>query len=169
MRVAVRRSGLIWWVATAAAVLAAAAVGAGAADAVAPGSRSSARRPVLSAIGISLGVHSGRTSPSALKCPPGSLPGDGVCLYGIAPTQLRVAYDLGPLYKKGIDGAKQTIVIVDSVRVPDDQVRPGSLRQVLPPARAAVIPGYPAGREGPSVSCQQWQPGRLGRGDHAGR
>jgi subtilase family serine protease len=42
----------------------------------------------------------------------------GVCLYGLAPARIRAAYDVGPLYKKGIDGAKQTIVIVDSFGSP---------------------------------------------------
>jgi subtilase family serine protease len=89
-------------------VLAAAAIGAGAlaaADAVATGSRPSARHPVLSPVRISPGVHNGKASPSA---PVGAL----------TPEQLRAAYDLAPLYKKHIDGAKQTIVIVDSFGSP---------------------------------------------------
>ena len=119
MHVAGPRRGLIRLLATAAAVLAAAGAGAlAAADAVATVSRPSARHQVVSSTPISLVAHSGRTSRSAVKCHPGSLPGDGVCLYGDAPTQLRMAYDLGPLYKKGIDGAKQTIVIVDSFGSP---------------------------------------------------
>jgi subtilase family serine protease len=121
MGVAVRRRGITWCVPTAAAVLAAAAVAVAAlaaADAAATGSRSSERHPVLSAIRIGLGLHKAKALPSALKCHPGSLPGDGVCLYGDAPAQLRTAYDLGPLYKMGISGAKQTIVIVDSFGSP---------------------------------------------------
>ncbi len=89
------------------AVIAAAAVVAGAlaaADAVATGSRTSTRHPALSPIRISPGVHNGKTSP-----PPAG---------GLTPTQIRTAYDLAPLYKKGIDGAKQTIVIVDSFGSP---------------------------------------------------
>ena len=125
------------------AVLAAAAVAAGAlaaADAVTAGSRPSARHPVLSPIRISPGVHNGQTSPSA---PAG----------GLTPTQIRTAYDLAPLYKRGVDGAKQTIVIVDSFGSPtiasdlkhfDKQFRlppPPSFRVIQP---AGKVPQYHA-------------------------
>src|SRR5215469_10437520 len=125
------------------AVLAAAAVAAGAlaaADALTAGSRSSARHPVLSPIRISPGVHNGQTSPSA---PAG----------GLTPTQIRTAYDLAPLYKRGVDGAKQTIVIVDSFGSPtiasdlkhfDKQFRlppPPSFRVIQP---AGKVPQYRA-------------------------
>lgn len=92
----------------AASVLAVAAVVAGAfaaADALATGSRGATKHQMLSPIRISPGVHNDNASPSA---PAG----------GLTPSQLRAAYDLRPLYNKGIDGAKQTIVIVDSFGSP---------------------------------------------------
>jgi subtilase family serine protease len=122
-------------------VLAAAAVGVGAlaaADAV-TGSRPATRHPALSPIQISPGVHNGKTS-----SPPAG---------GLTPTQIRTAYDLGPLYKKGIDGAKQTIVIVDSFGSPtiaSDLVHfdnffglpaPPSFRVIQP---AGKVPAYHA-------------------------
>jgi subtilase family serine protease len=89
-------------------VLAAAAVTVGAlaaTGALATGGRKSAQQTALSPIRMSPGVHNGTASPSA---PAG----------GLTPVQLRAAYGLGPLYKKGIDGARQTIVIVDSFGSP---------------------------------------------------
>jgi subtilase family serine protease len=121
MRVAGRRSGFIWRVRAAVAVLAAAAVGAGAlavTGAAATVSSSSPRHPALSPVRISPGVHIDTMWAPALKCPPGSLGAHGVCLYGHSPAQFRAAYDLRPLFRKGIDGAKQTIVIVDSFGSP---------------------------------------------------
>jgi subtilase family serine protease len=87
--------------AAAAAVAGALATGCTAAT----GSNSSTRHAALSPVRISPGVHKGKASPP----PPGG---------GLTPTEIRGAYDLAPLYKKGIDGAKQTIVIVDSFGSP---------------------------------------------------
>ena len=90
------------------AVLAAAAIGAGAlaaAGALGADGRPSGHHAALSPIRTTPGVHNGTTSPS----PPGG---------GLTPVELRTAYNLGPLYKQGIDGAKQTIVIVDSFGSP---------------------------------------------------
>ncbi len=90
------------------AVVAVVAVGAAtlaAVEAVASGRHNSVRHYALSPIRISPGVHDGSTSPSA---PAG----------GLTPAQLRVAYNVTPLYKAGIDGSKQTIVIVDSFGSP---------------------------------------------------
>ncbi len=121
MRVAVRRPGLIRQVAAAVAVLAAAAVGASmltAAGAVATVSGPSTSHRALSPVRISPGVQIDARPASAVKCPPGSLGAHGVCLYGHSPAKFRAAYDLKPLFRKGIDGAGQTIVIVDSFGSP---------------------------------------------------
>jgi subtilase family serine protease len=91
------------------AVVAAAAIGVGAlaaAGALAAGNHPSAQHPALSPVRISPGVHNGTLSPSP---PVGG---------GLTPAQIRAAYDLGPLYRQGIDGAKQTIVLVDSFGSP---------------------------------------------------
>ncbi len=96
------------------ASLAVVGLGAGAlaaADAVATRSDPPARHPALSPIQISPGVHNGKASPSA----PGG---------GLTPAQIRAAYDLAPLYRQHIDGAKQTIVIVDSFGSPTIAVGP---------------------------------------------
>ena len=90
------------------AVVAAAAVAAGAlaaASTLADGSQPSKRHLALDPVQISPGVHNGKASPTA----PGG---------GLTPAQVRAAYSLAPLYKQGIDGAKQTIVIVDSFGSP---------------------------------------------------
>jgi subtilase family serine protease len=123
------------------AVLAAAAVGAGAlaaADAV-TGSGPSTRHPALSPVRISPGVHNGKAA-----SPPAG---------GLTPIQIRTAYDMAPLYKRGIDGAKQTIVIVDSFGSPtiaSDLVHfdnffglpaPPSFRVIQP---AGKVPAYHA-------------------------
>jgi len=126
------------------AVVAAAAVtvgGLAASGALATGgSNSAARHPALSPIRISPGVDNGKASPSA---PAG----------GLTPVQLRAAYGLVPLYKKGIDGAKQTIVIVDSFGSPTiasdlahfdkyfDLAAPPSFRVIQP---AGTVPPYHA-------------------------
>ena len=44
--------------------------------------------------------------------------GSGPARVGLDPRQLRAAYDVGPLLRRGIDGAGQTIVIVDSYGSP---------------------------------------------------
>jgi subtilase family serine protease len=84
-------------------VAAALAAGALAGCTAATGSSSSARHAVLGPKRSDPGVNKGKAS----HPPP-----------GLTPTEIRAAYDLGPLYKKGIDGAKQTIVIVDSFGSP---------------------------------------------------
>jgi subtilase family serine protease len=126
------------------AVLAAAAVAVGAlaaTGALATGGRSSsAQQPAASPIRISPGVHNGKASPAA---PAG----------GLTPAQLRAAYGLVPLYKKGIDGARQTIVVVDSFGSPTiasdlahfdkyfDLPQPPSFRVIQP---AGKVPAYHA-------------------------
>ena len=72
-------------------------------------------------------------------------------LPGLTPAQLRTAYDLGPLLRRGIDGRGQTIVIVDSFGSPTivrdlavfDQrfglPAPPSLRVIQP---AGPVPAY---------------------------
>jgi subtilase family serine protease len=72
-------------------------------------------------------------------------------LPGLTPAQLRTAYDLGPLLRRGIDGRGQTIVIVDSFGSPTitrdlavfDQrfglPVPPSLRVIQP---AGPVPAY---------------------------
>ena len=49
------------------------------------------------------------------------------------PSQVRQAYNVGPLASQGITGKGQTIVIVDSYGSPT-VARPGRVRQDLPPA-----------------------------------
>jgi subtilase family serine protease len=155
MRVAERRRDVIGQVATAAAVVAVAVVGAGAlaAAGAAAASRPSAVHPVVSPVRISPGVQAAQTLRSALKCPRGSLPNHGECIYGLSPSQIRAAYDLGPLYKKGITGKGQTIVIVDPFGSPTIRPdlahfdkyfhlpAPPSLRIIQP---AGKVPAYHA-------------------------
>jgi subtilase family serine protease len=116
-------------------VVAAAALAGGAlAAADATGSGSPATHPVLSPVRISPGVHNG-------KAPPGG---------GLTPTEIRGAYGVSPLYKKGIDGAKQTIVIVDSFGSPtiaSDLAHFDSYFGLPPPPSFRII--QPAGKVSP--------------------
>ena len=84
------------------------------------------------------------------------------------PAQVQQAYNLGPLFSKGITGKGQTIVIVDSYGSPTVAPRPGRVRQEVRPAQPAVAEGDPAGRPGGQVPADL-QPGGLGRRDRAGR
>ena len=82
------------------------------------------RTAVLGACGLALAV----ALVLALAWPGGGFsqrrgPGPGRAaaapdLPGLTPAQLRTAYDLGPLLRRGIDGRGQTIVIVDSFGSP---------------------------------------------------
>ena len=79
------------------------------------------------------------------------------------PGQIQTAYNLRPLYQRGVTGRGQTIVIVDSFGSPTIQTRPDGLRPDLRPARAAVAQDHPAGGRGAAVRPQQLGHGRLGR------
>jgi subtilase family serine protease len=66
---------------------------------------------------------------------------------GLTPAQLAAAYDLGPLRQHGIDGAGQTIVIVDSFGSPTiaaDLASFDAATGLPPPASLRII--QPAGR-----------------------
>ena len=115
------------------------------------------RTAVLGAGGVALAV----ALVLALAWPGGGLsqhrgPGPGRAaaapdLPGLTPAQLRTAYNLGPLLRRGIDGRGQTIVIVDSFGSPTiardlavfDQrfglPAPPSLRVIQP---AGPVPAY---------------------------
>jgi subtilase family serine protease len=115
------------------------------------------RTAVLGACGLALAV----ALVLALAWPGGGLsqhrgPGPGRAaaapdLPGLTPAQLRTAYNLGPLLRRGIDGRGQTIVIVDSFGSPTiardlavfDQrfglPAPPSLRVIQP---AGPVPAY---------------------------
>jgi subtilase family serine protease len=85
--------------------------------------------------------------------PGGSAGAVGQPATGLVPAQLARAYNLGPLRKRGIDGAHQTIVIVDSFGSPTiahdlaafDEAfglqAPASLRVIAP---AGPVPAYQA-------------------------
>jgi subtilase family serine protease len=97
------------------AALMAAAVAAVACDSSTPlGSRGSpvVVRLVPEAIVVPVGAGSG--PPTTARCRADT--GGVVSCY--QPAQLRTAYDLGPLYAKGIEGKGQTIVIVDAYGSP---------------------------------------------------
>ena len=55
------------------------------------------------------------------------------------------------------------------VRLADDQERPGGIRPGLRPAGAAEIHDHPSRGQGARLQPEQFQHGRLGRRDHAGR
>ena len=115
------------------------------------------RTAVLGACGLALAV----ALVLALAWPGGGFsprrgPGPGRAaaapdLPGLTPAQLRTAYDLGPLLRRGINGRGQTIVIVDSFGSPTiardlavfDQrfglPAPPSLRVIQP---AGPVPAY---------------------------
>jgi subtilase family serine protease len=90
--------------------------------------------------------HRGRTVADHSLARPSGGPGGG-----LDPAQLQTAYDLGPLLRKGIDGAGQTIVIVDSFGSPTIRAdlghfdaafglrAPRSLRVIQP---AGKVPPY---------------------------
>ena len=92
--------------------------------------------------------------------------------YGIAcyqPGQLRAAYNLPPLYGKGITGKGQTIVIVDSFGSPTIRQDLAAFDKQFGYPRAALVHDHRAGREDPGVQPQRPRHGRLGERDHAGR
>jgi len=64
------------------------------------------------------GAFRSASRPSAHKPPVVSLPNVPAPANGLTPTQVRAAYELGPLAARGIDGSGQTIVIVDSFGSP---------------------------------------------------
>jgi subtilase family serine protease len=104
---------------------------------------------------VSVGGHTAgpgaTTSRSASPAPGGPAPGRPAS--GLTPAQLAAAYNLGPLRQRGIDGAHQTIVIVDSFGSPTiaadlasfDKAfglqAPASLRIIAP---AGPVPAYQA-------------------------
>jgi subtilase family serine protease len=68
----------------------------------------------LTAYALTAGGHPGhQTGGLSVKRKPRPAPGGA-----LSPQQIRTAYNLGPLAAKGIDGAGQTIVIVDSFGSP---------------------------------------------------
>lgn len=74
---------------------------------------------MLSAAGCSASGHPGghQADPAGTAVPP-SPASVGKPPAGLTPAQVARAYNLGPLRRKGIDGAHQTIVIVDSFGSP---------------------------------------------------
>lgn len=92
-------------------------------------------------------------STPAASPPLPAIPDIAAPVQGLDPYQIRAAYNLGPLAAKGIDGAGQTIVIVDSFGSPtiakdlatfDRQFRlpaPPSLRVITP---AGPVPAFTA-------------------------
>ena len=77
------------------------------------------------------------------------------------PGQIQQAYGLPQLYRRGITGQGQTIVIVDSFGSPTVAPRPGRVRPGRRAPRAAVAAGHPARREGAAVQADR-RPGRAG-------
>ena len=88
--------------------------------------------------------HAARgTLPAASPAPPSV----GLPIAGLVPAQLERAYNLGPLRRRGIDGAHQTIVIVDSFGSPTIARDLSAFDQAFglrPPASLRII--QPAGR-----------------------
>jgi subtilase family serine protease len=93
------------------------------------------RQPAVSALALGLAVPgvlaialavSGAAGPAARGAPGGRLARNGFELTradngpggGLDPSQIRAAYNLGPLLRRGVNGAGQTIVIVDSFGSP---------------------------------------------------
>ncbi len=80
------------------------------------------------------------------------------------PSQIQDAYNLAPLFAKGVDGKGETIIIVDSYGSPTIGHRPQRLRQGVRPACSTVAHGDPTGRTGTALRGQR-QPGGMGRRD----
>ena len=66
----------------------------------------------------SAGVFTSASRPAAQKPPVLSLPDVPAPTKALTPRQVRAAYQLGPLTARGIDGSRQTIVIIDSFGSP---------------------------------------------------
>jgi subtilase family serine protease len=79
---------------------------------------------------------------------------------GLSPADLARAYDLGPLWRRGIDGTGQTIVIVDSFGSPTittDLAHFDAAFGLRPPASLSVIqPAGPVPAFRPSTSRTGW-------------
>ena len=84
------------------------------------------------------------------------------------PRQIQRAYHLPALFRKGVDGKGQTIVIVDSFGSPTVRRDLSGVRRRGRPAGAALAAGHPAGREGTPLPSDL-EPGGLGRRDRPGR
>ena len=92
----------------------------------------------------------------------------GKPLAGLTPAQIERAYNLGPLRKRGIDGAHQTIVIVDSFGSPTiahdlaafDSAfglrAPASLRVIQPAGRCPPTARPATGPAGPARRRWTW-------------
>jgi subtilase family serine protease len=113
----------------------------------------------VGALGLTAACSSAQSSsvqvhPKRAAQPAGSAGGKGAVgkpAEGLVPAQLERAYNLGPLRKRGIDGAHQTIVVVDSFGSPTiardltafDEAfglrAPASLRVIQP---AGPVPPY---------------------------
>ena len=87
-------------------------------------------------------------------------PTEAQCLEDFAapcyePAQIQTAYDEQPLFARGITGAGQTIVIVDSFGSPTIQADLATFDQHVRAARPAFAADHPAGRGGASVRLDQ--------------
>ena len=118
--------------------------------------------------GTSADRHAGHHAASSSP-PGGPDPSSiGQPVAGLVPAQIERVYNVGPLRRQGIDGAHQTIVVVDSFGSPTiarDLAAFDTAFGLRAPASLRVI--QPAG-PGAALPADQ-RPHRLGIGDHAGR
>jgi subtilase family serine protease len=103
-------------------------------------------------------THATRASHSPSADPPG--PAVGKPTDGLTPAQLARAYNLGPLRKQGIDGAHQTIVIVDSFGSPtiarDLRAFDSAFGLPAPPSLGIIHPAGQVPAYRPTTSRTGW-------------
>ena len=86
-----------------------------------------------------------------------------------SPDQIRAAYHLPALYARGITGAGETIVVVDSFGSPTIRSDLADVRPEVRLPRPAQVPDPHPGPPVPRLRPQQQQHDQLGGGDHARR
>jgi subtilase family serine protease len=102
---------------------------------------------LIAGVLASAGVFSSGSRRHAQQPPVVSLPNVPAPTKALTPRQVRAAYQLGPLTASGIDGSRQTIVIVDSFGSPTIAADLGSFDRYFglpaPPALRVIQPAGP--------------------------
>jgi subtilase family serine protease len=73
---------------------------------------------VLAAVALTIALVAARGPDQPARAAQVRIPSVAAPISALSPDQIRTAYDVGPLTAKGIDGAHQTIIVVDSFGSP---------------------------------------------------